>query len=174
MGRPACILRAILGVVLLALVSGCGYSFTGGSVESTTEANRLDPAFREMAIIRVENPTVEAWLEPRLRGLLREEFTRRRVATWVERSKATALVTVNIKQYTRSTRVAGQQDQSVKLSTGMVLSIRVTRASDNLLLWDSGEQTQSESYYPGDSEAADLRLTDLAVRRLADLLTQGY
>ena len=42
------------------------------------------------------------------------------------------------------------------------------------MIWDSGEQDQSESFYPGDSDGADQRITDLAVRRLADLMTENY
>lgn len=166
----------VLCALLLALLSmaGCGYKFTGSSISDEESVNVLPPQYRDLAIQRVENPTVEPWLEPRLRSLIRDEFTRRRLANWVERSKAAAYVTVQIKQYTRSTALAGQQDQSVKLSAGIVWSVRVRRAGDNLVLWDSGEMTQNESFYPGDADGADMRLTDLAVRRVADLMTEGY
>ena len=62
----------------------------------------------------------------------------------------------------------------MKLSTGLTLIFRVQRASDGAILWDSGEQSQGESFFPGDSEGADLRVTDMAVRRMADLMTQNY
>lgn len=174
-------LRRSLGLALLLSTAltlcGCGYSFTGqGTVigPDPEAASRLDPAFRTMALVRVENPTVEPWLEPRLRSLIRDEFTRRRFVTWADKDKAASLLTVVIKKFTRSTVVAGQQDQSLKLSTGLTLIFRVQRASDGVILWDSGEQGQSESFFPGDSEGADLRVTDLAVRRMADLMTQNY
>jgi hypothetical protein len=163
---------ALLFAATLALC-GCGYSFTG-QADSTETASRLDPAFRKMAIARVENPTIEPWLEPRLRSLIRDEFTRRRLATWADKDQATSLLTVIIKRFARSTLVAGQQDQSVKLSTELTLFFRVHRAGDGAVLWDSGEMSQSESFFPGDSEGADLRVTDLVVRRLADRMTQNY
>lgn len=174
-------LKRYLGLALLVAAAwtlgGCGYTFTGqGTVlgPDPDAVSRLDPAFRSMALVRVENPTIEPWLESRLRSLIRDEFTRRRFVTWTDKDKATSLLTVVIKKYTRSTAVAGQQDQSLKLATGLTLIFRVHRASDGAVLWDSGEQGQSESYFPGESESADLRITDLAVRRMADLLTQNY
>ncbi len=167
----ACLLLAALALLSLG---GCGYKFTGQSISDEESVSVLAPQYRDLAIARIENPTVEPWLEPRLRSLLRDELTRRRLANWVDRSKATALITVYVKQYTRSTALAGQQDQSLKLSTGMTFSVRIRRAGDNLVLWDSGEQSQNESYYPGDADGADMRVTDLAIRRLADLMTQGY
>ena len=169
-------LRRHLGLALLLALtlalSGCGYSFTGQADDGAV--SRLDPAFRKMALLRVENPTIEPWLEPRLRSLIRDEFTRRRLVAWTDKDKATSLLTVVIKKFTRQTAVAGQQDQSLKLSTELTMIFRVHRAGDGALLWDSGEQNQNESFFPGDSEGADQRVTDLAVRRMADLMTQNY
>ena len=129
-------LKRLLGLTLLFVsavsLCACGYNFTGqGTVlgPDPDAVSRLDPAFRTMAIARVENPTIEPWLEPRLRSLIRDEFTRRRFVTWVDKDKATSLLTVVIKKFTRSTSVAGQQDQSLKLSNGMTLVFRVHRAS---------------------------------------------
>jgi hypothetical protein len=174
-------LKRFFGLALLVAAAltlcGCGYTFTGQGTLSGPDpdaVSRLDPAFRTMALVRVENPTTEAWLEPRLRSLIRDEFTRRRFVTWVDKDKATSLLTVTIKKFMRSTVVAGQQDQSVKLSTGLIMVFRVQRASDGALLWNSGEQSQKESFFPGDSDGADLRITDQAVRRMADLLTENY
>ncbi|PKN07429.1 MAG: hypothetical protein CVU73_11715 [Deltaproteobacteria bacterium HGW-Deltaproteobacteria-8] len=174
-------LKRSLGLVLVLAaalsLSGCGYTFTGQGTlmgPDPDAVSRLDPAFRHMAIARVENPTIEPWIEPRLRSLIRDEFTRRRFVTWVDKDKATSLLTVTIKKFMRSTVVAGQQDQSVKLSTGLTMIFRVQRAGDGAVLWDSGEQSQTESFFPGDSDGADLRVTDLAVRRMADLMTENY
>jgi hypothetical protein len=170
-------LKRYLGLSLLLAATlalcGCGYTFTGQGPDAEA-VSRLDPAFRKMALVRVENPTIEPFLESRLRSLIRDEFTRRRFIAWTDKDKATSLLTVVIKKYSRSTTVAGQQDQSLKLSTGLTMIFRVHRAGDGALLWDSGEQSQTESFFPGDSEGADQRITDLAVRRMADLMTQNY
>ncbi len=166
----------ILAYLLLALVlGGCGYRFTGQApADGEDPSSRLAPEYRQMALVRVENPTTEAWLEPRLRSLLRDEFNRRRLVTWTDKSKATSLLTITIKKYTRSTAVSGEADQSVKLSAGIVVVFRVTRATDGSVIWDSGEITQDESYYPGDADGADQRVTDLLMRRMADLMTENY
>ncbi len=157
------------------LLCGCGYHFTGSApADGTQAASRLAPELSLMTLVRVDNPTVEAWLEPRLRSLIRDEFNRRRLVTWTDKAKATSLLTISIKKFTRSTAVSGAADQSVKLSTGIVVVFRITRATDGSIIWDSGEQRQDESFYPGDSEGADMRVTDLLVRRMADLLTENY
>lgn len=165
-------LALVLGASLL--LGGCGYTFTGMAAPDAPDASRLPTELRNMALERVENPTTEAWIEPRLRSLIRDEFNRRRLVTWTERAKATSLLTVVIKKFTRSTAISGQQDQSVKLSTGLTLVFQVRRASDGGLIWDSGEQSQSESFYPGDSDGADQRVTDQAVRRMSDLMSENY
>lgn len=170
-------LRAFGLALLLAatlVLCGCGYTFTGMTEPDAVEGSRLAPEFRKMTLVRVENPTTEAWIEPRLRSLIRDEFTRRRLVTWTDKTKATSLLTVIIKNYTRQTAISGQQDQSVKLSTGITLTFQVRRASDGIILWDSGEQSQAESFYPGDSDGADQRVTDQAVRRISDLMTENY
>jgi len=165
---------ALLAAMALCLL-GCGYSFTGATAsESVDPASRLAPELRKMTLVRVDNPSTEAWLEARLRSLIRDEFNRRRLVTWTEKAKATSLLTVVIKKFSRETSIYGVQNQSLKLKTTIILSFRVTRASDGAVIWDSGEQTQVESFYPGDSDLADSRVTDLAVRRMANLLTENY
>ena len=171
--------RPVLNLALLAALAlvlcGCGYTFTGmGSPDSEDAASRLAPDMRQMVLVRVDNPTTEAWIEPRLRSLIRDEFNRRRLVTWTEKAKATSQLTIIIKRYTRGTAIAGQKDQSVKLNAGITVTFRVTRASDGVVIWDSGEQSQSESFYPGDADGADQRLTDMLVRRMADLMTENY
>ena len=172
--RSLSIKLALLAAMAL-LLCGCGYHFTGSApADGTQAASRLAPELSLMTLVRVDNPTVEAWLEPRLRSLIRDEFNRRRLVTWTDKAKSTILLTISIKKFTRSTAVSGQADQSVKLSTGIVVIFRITRATDGSSIWDSGEQSQDESFYPGDSEGADMRVTDLLVRRMADLITENY
>ncbi|MGE4263941.1 MAG: LPS assembly lipoprotein LptE [Desulfovibrio sp.] len=170
-----CALARGLGLIALLALCGCGYHFTGSApADGTEQASRLAPELRKMAVARVDNPTTEAWLEPRLRSLVRDEFNRRRLVTWTDKAKATSLLTITIKKYTRATALYGQADQSLKLDAGITVIFRVTRATDGSIIWDSGEQTQDESYYPGDSEGADMRVTDMLVRRMADLMTENY
>lgn len=171
--------RAAVNAILIAaavlLLCGCGYNFTGMGTEAQRDANtRLAPEMRKMHILRVDNPSTEAWLEARLRSLVRDEFNRRHLVEWTDKAHATSFLTIVVKRYYRSTAISGQQDQSVKLNTIITLSFRVTRASDGTLLYDSGEQSQTEGYYPGDADNADMRVTDLLIRRMASLMTENY
>ena len=116
--RLASLRLALVLAVCLGL-SGCGYHFTGtGTSDGTEQASRLAPELRQMAVLRVDNPSTEAWIEPRLRSLIRDEFNRRRLVTWTDKAKATSLLTIVIKKFTRSTTISGQSDQTVKLSVG--------------------------------------------------------
>jgi len=169
------LLRLAVAIAACLGLWGCGYHFTGtGSSDGTEQASRLAPDQRNMALVRVDNPTTESWIEPRLRSLIRDEFNRRHLVTWTDKAKATSLLTIIIKKYTRSTALSGESDQTVKLNAGITVTFRITRATDGGIIWDSGEVTQNESYYPGDSEGADSRVTDMLVRRMADLMTENY
>lgn len=171
--------RAAVNAVLIAaaflLLCACGYNFTGMGTQAQRDANtRLAPEMRKMHILRVDNPSTEAWLEPRLRSLVRDEFNRRHLVEWTDKAHATSFLTIIIKRYYRATAISGEQNQSIKLTTELIMTFRVTRASDGAVLYDSGEHTQDEGYYPGDADGADMRVTDLLVRRMASLMTENY
>ncbi len=167
--------NAVLIVAVALLLCGCGYHFTGMGTEAERDAaTRLAPDMRKMYILRVVNPSTEAWLEPRLRSLVHDEFNRRHLVEWTDKASATSFLTITIKRYYRSTYISGDQNQSVKLTAEITLGFRVTKASDGTVLYSSGEQTQDEGYYPGDADGADMRVTDLIIRRMTSLMTENY
>lgn len=162
-------LLTLIMLVPLAL-AGCGYS-VGGAGESSV----LGAEYRTLAIGGVENPTTLAWLEPRIRQLLRDELNRRGSVTWTDsRSKADALVNVTIIKYYRPTAVEGSRDQTLRSSAIFEFSAEIKSATDGHVVWNSGMISQDWPFYSGQEDEADAEVTSLGIRRLADRMEQNY
>lgn len=154
-----------------ALLAGCGYSATnqGGSA--------LPEQTRTLFLEGVDNPTTITWLGPRLRATLRDELTRRGWTRWTDRGQAQGLMHVTIHEFTRNTSVSGEERDTLKFATTITLSATITDRDSGEPVWSSGQVAWSDSYYASDASTADAaaqQAMDLAVRRLADLLGQGY
>lgn len=162
-------------IALLCLLAGLQLAACGGyqfGSESGTAV--LEPKFRDLAIAGVENPTTYTWLGPRLRSLVRDELTRRNVVRWTDKAKASAHLYLEVKRYNRKAAVSGALDQTLKLEAGLTMRARVFSAMDGSVLWDSQEISIARSYFQGEEQAADDLVTDLAVRALADRMTEKY
>jgi hypothetical protein len=172
-GLLAPCLVACLLAGLVAGLAGCGYSFTprGG------EASALHGNVRALFLDSVENPTTETWLGPEIRARLRDELTRRGSARWTSRDAADGLVRVVVDRFTRSSSVTDESEDTVKYSVSLTLAVTITDAATGEPVWASGNVGWSDSYYASDSASerdASERAVELAVRRVADLLAQGY
>ncbi|MDD3311728.1 LPS assembly lipoprotein LptE [Pseudodesulfovibrio sp.] len=161
--------RAILPLLVLLLLWGCGYSF-GESGQSV-----LPERYRTLAIAGIENPTTMSWLEPRLRKLLRDELTRRGVVTWVDEQKdADALLSLRIIRYNRPTSVTGSSDETLQSTANFDFEATVKSALDGSVVWSSGRIDQSWPFFSGQESEADMEVTMLGIRRLADRMAQNY
>lgn len=159
----------VLIPVLLVFLSGCGgYTFSKSGPVVLPEDKR------DIAISKVANPTTEVWLEPRLRQLLRDEMNNRGWTRWVDRNRAQALLRVEIISYSRRTALKGLKESTLLLDATIKLRATLTDTHDQRLLWDSGMVVVNEPYLPGEEEQADSKVTDQAVRRLVDRMTQDY
>ncbi|WP_027723157.1 LPS assembly lipoprotein LptE [Maridesulfovibrio zosterae] len=160
--------KLILLFSIIFAVNACGYH------NSATEPNRLGEMFRDVAISKVENPTLERWLEPKIRSLLHDEIIRRGQLVWVDKSKADALFNIKIINLTDGSRILGDKDKTLKYDMTLKLQMRVTSAADGKLLWNSGPVSVTESYYTGQEEATQQLIVELLVRRLVDKMNQAY
>ena len=149
-------------------VSACGYH------NSATEPNRIGEQFREVAIAKVENPTLQRWLEPKIRSMLRDEITRRGQLNWVEKSKAEALFSIRIIELSDGSRILGDQDVTLKYDMTLKVEMKVNSSSDGSLIWSSGPIEVTESYYLGQEEETRQLITKLMIRRLVDRMNQAY
>jgi len=160
----------LLGALLaLLLLGGCGYSF-GESGQSV-----LDEHHRTLAIETIDNPTTMSWLEPRLRKLLRDELTRRGTVVWTDRkADADSLLTFVIYRYSRPTSVSGSSDETLQSVASIEFEGVIKSATDGSELWRSGRMNQDWPFFSGQESEADMEVTMLAVRRLADRMAQNY
>lgn len=157
------------GLLLLLLLTGCGYSM-GESDQSVLPAQ-----YRTLAVAGVDNPTTMTWLEPRLRKLLRDELTRRGTVKWVDnRANADALISIRIIRYNRPTSVSGSSDETLQSVASFEFEASVKSTLDGSTLWNSGRITQSWPFFSGQETEADEEVTLLGIRRLADRMAQNY
>ncbi|WP_316897292.1 LPS assembly lipoprotein LptE [Pseudodesulfovibrio indicus] len=162
-------LRHIALFLLLALAGCSGYSFGegGGSV--------LPPEYRVLAVDKVKNPTTLAWLEPRLRKLLRDELNKRGTIVWADvRADADALITIDIERYYRPTAVEGKDEQTLLTEAIFDFHAVIRSSTDESVLWNSGLISQTWPYTAGNGAQADMEVTRQGIQRLADRMSQDY
>lgn len=159
-----------MALLLPLLLAACGgYHF--GEADSSV----LTPEYRTIAVSGVTNPTTLSWLEPRIRKLLRDELNNRGTITWVDdQSKADAVIEIIVKRYNRPTAVTGSSDETLRSVANFIFEADIRSTTDESLLWQSGTIAQDWPFFSGDETEADLEVTRLGIRRLADRMTQNY
>jgi outer membrane lipopolysaccharide assembly protein LptE/RlpB len=162
----------LLALLLLAASSACGYHFSGLSPVS------MPHGITRLHLQRVDDPTTQSWLEPRLRTVLREEFTRRGGVEWVPAGQAQGLLHVEILSYSSATKLENVRERTVKSQVVLKLRARIVRAGQGTELWRSGLVQATESFTgPEDSSQsrqAGERAVELGAERLADELGQNF
>ncbi|GAB6175407.1 hypothetical protein JCM16814_02980 [Desulfobaculum senezii] len=162
-------LRAILPAVVLALVlSGCGYRLPDDEAPLV-----LDASHRALCIRSVENPTLKPWLESLLRAEVRDELTRRGSIVWTSAKDATADMHITVSSFRSDASLTDSDDETVKSSANINMQARIVSRADGSELWNSGTVSASQSFTTN-RDAAERRVVSLAVRRLADRLSQAY
>lgn len=171
MRRTRILAALLLLLALAACPGGCGYRFAGVKDEAPFV---LPAESRKLWLKSVENPTVETWLGPAIRSLLRDEITNRGQAQWVDKDEATAWVEVVVDDFTTETTVTGEQDESLKYSAAITMIVTIRSALDGRLLWSSGSVGANESFYGAETHAARVSAVELAVERAVDRMSQKY
>lgn len=155
--------------LLLALAGCSGYTMGEGG------SSVLAPEYRTISIDEVSNPTTLSWLEPEVRKLLRDELNNRGTITWTDdKTKADALLSINITRYHRATAVAGESEETLRSVAQFEFEAEIRSTRSGNVLWRSGRMTQSWPFFTGDGTKADAEVTRLGIRRLADRMTQNY
>ncbi len=162
------IIRTLCLFLFFIVLAGCGYSFPDGSTSS------LPDQYRSLAINKVEHPTLQSWLEPRLRSLLRDELNRRDWVTWTSKKNARAWINIDVERYYRQAAVTGNSDETLRSEASIKMSATIISPADGHVIWSSGTISESWPYYGGEEEEADMEVTALAIQRLARQLSQNY
>jgi outer membrane lipopolysaccharide assembly protein LptE/RlpB len=148
-----------LFVVLLMIVSGCGYTFQGtGTV--------LPADVRKIFIPLAENNSTELGLADTVTEALREQFDSYGVVTVVEKqSEADAVLRVTITQVKRSTRsVTSSTNAALQLDTKMSLGAELRRVT-GAVLWRDSDISVSKSF-GGDRRVVVTSSADFATQSL--------
>jgi len=163
------LLRHMILILPLLLAACGGYSFGEGSTSV------LPPDYRTLAVSEVTNPTTLSWIEPRVRSLLRDELNNRGTITWSDtKSKADSTIEIIVDQYNRPTAVTGVNDQTLRSVAIFRFHAVIRSTTDDSVLWESGSINQTWPFFSGQEQEADMQVTQLGIRRLADLMTQNY
>ncbi|WP_052813030.1 LPS assembly lipoprotein LptE [Desulfonatronum thioautotrophicum] len=151
------------------LIFGCGYHF------SASAPITLPRGVSNIFISEVDNPTLEAWIDPFLRSRFREEFTRRAQVNWVDEGQAEAYVVLRIIAFTTETELSGAQDQTLRERATVVMETEFRSQLDDSLIWSSGHISDSETFETGTSSiTAGERAIENAIRRTADGLGADF
>ncbi len=165
------LINALLLAFMVMATLSCGYTF------SQQGSSALPDETRTLFIESVENPTTQTWLGPRIRSLLRDELTRRGWTRWTDRNEADGLMKVTIHQFLRESSVKGESEDTLKYTSSITLSAIIVSRDTGETVWESGNISWGGTYYSSSGAPknnADEFATDHAIRRLADLLGQGY
>lgn len=156
-----------------ACFAGCGYHL------QSLSKGTLPGGVERVAVSRVINPSLETWIEPRIRTALSEELQKRGQAQVVIRNQAQALLEVRIVTYSSGVKVQNAQEETVKSAVSITVQARLLRRQPaGELIWQSSPIFVQESFVSSGGQAAVLkagyRAVDLAVERLADQLYQNF
>ncbi|MGE4555590.1 MAG: LPS assembly lipoprotein LptE [Desulfovibrionaceae bacterium] len=159
----------LLAAAALSALLGCGYSF-----QSDSGPIVLPEGVRTLAIYKVENPSLEVWLEPSIRSKLRDEITRRGQVVWADSSKADALLYVVVQSFVLTSDVKSSKDQTLKYSAKLKMQANIKDRLSGRTLWRSGLIDMTQPYFLDQQAQAEQMTVELAVRELVDRMSQNY
>jgi hypothetical protein len=166
----------VLAVLTLALAATMALASCSGyrNAAEPGTALALPADCRALFLRTVKNPTMAPDLEATLRSALRDELTRRGRATWVSREAATAYVDVDVHRFTSFTSLTNANDETIRSSASVILTVSIFRRSTGAQVWTSGRVNSNESYTGNDRPLAEANALDMAVRRAVDRMSQNY
>jgi len=164
------LLTTLLATLLALVLTGCGYHFSG---QASGDDIVLDSAHRKLCIRSVENPTLKPWLESLVRSRVRDEFTKRQIIEWASVKDATADMYIDVTSFTSNSSLKDSDDVTVKSSANINLTAKIVSRETGETLWSSGNVSASQTFTTA-RDAAERRVVDLALRRLADRLFEAY
>jgi len=170
--RARFLLHVVLafGCGLAALAAGCGYQ-----VGSTQAPTVLPEGRRTIAISKVENPTVEEWIEPLLRSKLRDEIAGRGVGVFTDLSKADTHLNVRIVRFVIGAAIKDKRDMTRKYAVDLYIEGKLVDGKDHTPIWESGVIHMNEMFDGNlDRAMAEDWAITLAVRELVDRMGQAF
>ena len=161
----------VLVLAAASSLTGCGYTFTAKT------PYHLPEGISAVYLGQVANPSIETWLEPRLRNALRDELTRRGGIHWVEEPEAEGRLELTIHNFRSGTKLEDPQETTVRSEMILRMELVLFSAKSRERLAGSGVVNARESFNPQDRRdelSARERVVDLAVELAVQRLNQNF
>ena len=161
----------VLALAAAAGLSGCGYTFTAKTPYDLPED------ISAVYLGRVDNPSIETWLEPKLRNELRDELTRRGNITWADEPEAEGRLELTVHNFRSGTKLEDPRETTVRSEMILRMELTLFSAKSRERLAGSGTVSARESFNPQDRRdelAARDRIVELAVELAVQRLNQNF
>ncbi|WBF67496.1 LPS assembly lipoprotein LptE [Desulfovibrio subterraneus] len=158
----------LLVLTATVLLSGCGYTLAG------KEKGIFGSSKATVRMGSVENPTMYAWLPPRLRSLMRDEIHKRNLARWVDSSPSDYTMRIVINEFRLRSHMQNTDDVTLIYSASLSFEAIVYSGAKNAVVWRSGKESLSRTYDAKNEQEAGSELAQLLVQRVCDRMRHNF
>jgi outer membrane lipopolysaccharide assembly protein LptE/RlpB len=156
----------IISVLLLLLLSGCGYHTPGAS------DTWVGGEARTLYVQLFDNQTIEPYLENYITDALIAELAVSRLFELTENpGKADVRLVGNVKDFTESATSYGKTDQITEYSATMAIAVRLLDKNSSDIIWQKS-LTRSEDYLATINKNLQLEGQRLAAIRVSQRLAE--
>ena len=156
----------IISVLLLLLLSGCGYHTPGAS------DTWVGGEARTLYVQLFDNQTIEPYLENYITDALIAELAVSRLFELTENpGKADVRLVGNVKDFTESALSYGKSDQITEYSATMAIAVRLLDKNSSDIIWQKNF-TRSEDYLATINKNLQLEGQRLAAIRVSQRLAE--
>ena len=156
----------IISVLLLLLLSGCGYHTPGAS------DTWVGGEARTLYVQLFDNQTIEPYLENYITDALIAELAVSRLFELTENpGKADVRLVGAVKTFTDSARSYGSSDQITEYSATMAITVRLLHKNNSDIVWQQS-LTRSEDYLATINKNLQLEGQRLAAIRVSQRLAE--
>lgn len=159
-------MRSLAGLLLLSILSGCLYSFTGGG---------LPRHIRTVAVLPFENSTTQPLLESDIERSLQAELPRNLGVRLAEERLADAVLRGRVNSYDEAaTSVRPTQEGQVPVvqrEVRIVYDAEIYDLREDRPLWQARSQTVTGNYSPESETIVDAKAR--AIRELVKRVIEG-
>ncbi len=162
--RPSS-LRVLIGLGVLFIISGCGYSFQG-------TVNNLPTDIKGVYIPPFINETIEPGIDVVFANALIYEFNRSRVLQVVSESTAQAQIIGKIKSAAIDPVIYTNQTQALQRRVTITLEINCRRSDNKKILWQNQGLSRYEIYNVTSDPNQTESYKQTAIKKIAQDLSE--